>query len=157
MSRLALLLAVVAFTGCGSSNAQPKDDPGAFAVKIVGQIVHNNYSTAWADLHPLDQKVAPYTEYVQCEERSPVIAAPSTVHVVSVGAESVAIGDGSFVESKAVHVRLGFAGGFHVVQTVHLVAERGKWKWVLPPARFRDYQAHKCPVDADSPPPAPTA
>ena len=142
MNRLVLLVAVLAVAGCGgSSNAQPKGDPGAFAVKVVGQIVHNQYATVWSDLHPTDQKVAPSSEYVQCEARSPVIAQPRTMKVLSVGNESVGLGDGSFVESKAVHV----------------VAAHGKWTWILPAWRFRDYKADKCPVDAGSPPPAPTA
>jgi hypothetical protein len=158
MNRFVLLVAVVVVAGCGgSSNAQPKDDPGAFAVKVVGQIVHNQYATVWSDLHPTDQKVAPSAEYVQCEARSPVIAQPRTMKVLSVGNESVALGDGTFVESKAVHVRLAFAGGFNLVHTVHVVAAQGKWTWILPAQRFRDYKANKCPVDAGSPPPAPTA
>ena len=124
MKRLVLLLAAAGLmaAGCGGSNAQPKDDPGAFAVKVVDQIVHNRYSTAWNDLHPADQKVAPSSEYVQCETRSPVLTAPTSTKVLSISSESVGIGDGTFVDSKAVHVRLGFAGGFHLVHTVHVVA-----------------------------------
>ena len=159
MKRLALLLAAVAIavTGCGGSNAQPKDDPGAFAVKVVDQIVHNRYSAVWNDLHPTDQKVAPSSEYVQCETRSPVLTAPRTTKVLSISNESVGIGDGSFVESKAVHVRLGFAGGFHLVHTVHVVAAHGKWTWILPPSRFRDYKVDRCPIDAGSTPPPSTS
>jgi hypothetical protein len=153
MNRLVLLVAVAVVAGCGSSNAKPKDDPGVFAVRVVDQITHNRYTTAWDDLHPTDQKVAPSTEYVQCEQRTPVLTAPLSARVVSVSDESVGIGDGSFVQSKAVHVRLGFAGGFHLVHTVHVVAEDGKWTWILPPWRFRDYRADKCPGDAGSSPP----
>ncbi len=157
MRRVALLLVAVAAAGCGSSNAQPKDDPGAFAVKVVDQIVHNRYDTAWNDLHPVDQKVAPSAEYVQCERRSPVLTVPLSTKVVSIGNESVGLGDGSFVQSKAVHVRLGFAGGFKLVHTVHVVADHGKWTWILPSYRFRDYRADKCPVDAGSSPPPSTS
>ena len=159
MKRLVLLLAAIglAVAGCGGSNAQPKDDPGAFAVKVVDQIVHNRYSAAWNDLHPADQKVAPSAEYVQCETRSPVLSAPTTTKVLSVSSESVGIGNGSFVDSKAVHVRLGFPGGFHLVHTVHVVAANGKWTWILPPGRFRDYKADKCPIDAGSTEPPSTS
>ena len=61
-----------------------------------------------------------------------MLTAPNTTKVLSVSTESVGIGDGTFVDSKAVHVRLGFAGGFHVAHTVHVVAEHGKWTWILP-------------------------
>jgi hypothetical protein len=118
--------------------------------------VHNHYSEVWSDLHPVDQKVAPFNEYVGCETRSPVIAVPRTIKVVHVRAESIGLGDGSFVPSKAVAVRLGFAGGFNVTHTVHVVAEHGKWKWILPSWRFRDYKADRCPTDAGSTP-APSA
>lgn len=159
MKQLLLLLgAVVAVAaGCGGSNAQPKDDPGAFAVKVVDQIVHNRYSSAWNDLHPADQKVAPSSEYVQCENRSPVLAAPTSTKVLSVSRESVGIGDGSFVDSRAVHVRLGFTGGFKLVHTVHVVAAHGKWTWILPPSRYREYRADRCPIDAGSTPPPSTS
>jgi hypothetical protein len=155
MKQLLLLLValVVVVVGCGGSSSQPKDDPGAFAVKVVDQIVHNRYSSAWNDLDPVDQEVAPSSEYVQCENRSPVLTAPTSAKVLSVSSESVGIGDGSFVDSRAVHVRLGFTGGFHLVHTVHVVAAHGKWTWILPPSRYRDYKADRCPVDAGSDPP----
>lgn len=152
MRRVALLAALaVAAAGCGAS-AGPKSDPGIVAKVVLDQIVHNHYTEAWDALHPVDQKVAPRAEYVSCESRSPVIAVPRTVKVVGVGDESVGLGDGKFVESKAVKLRLGFAGGYHLVHTVHLVAAHGKWRWILPPWRYRDYKADRCPTDAGSSP-----
>ena len=148
-----MLAVLVLATGCGGASAQPKDDPSKFAVRILGLIVHNRYSQVWDDMHPADQKVAPFAEYIGCESRSPVIAAPRTVKVLSVDDESVGLGDGTYVESKAVDVRLGFRGGFHLVHTVHVVANGGKWKWILPSWRFRDYKADLCPTDAGSSPP----
>ena len=153
MKRLMLLLLVtVAAAGCGATT-RPKDDPGRFASNVVGLIVHNKYSTVWEDLHPADQKVAPFAEYVGCETRNPVISIPRTVKVLSVNDEAVGIGDGKFVDSKAVDVRLGFAGGFKVTHTVHVVADHGKWTWIIPSWRYRDYKANKCPTDAGSAPP----
>jgi hypothetical protein len=149
VKRLTLVLLAVAAAGCGGTNV-PKGDPGVFASKVIGLIVHNKYSTVWDDLHPVDQKVAPFAEYVGCETRNPVIAVPRTVKVLSVNDEAVGIGDGRFVDSKAVDVRLGFAGGFKVTHTVHVVADHGKWKWIIPSWRYRDYKADKCPTDAGS-------
>lgn len=144
------LLAALALAGCGAG--QPSGDPGAFAARIVQLIVHNQYSNVWADMHPVDQQVAPFGEYIGCENRSPVIAVPRSVKVLTVTDESVGLGDGTFVPSKAVRVRLAFAGGFDVVHTVHVVAHHGKWKWILPSWRFRDYKADRCPTDAGSAP-----
>jgi hypothetical protein len=146
---LALVLA-----GCGgSSSATPKDDPKQVAKNVLDLIVNNHYTEAWDGLHPVDQAVAPRTEYVGCESRSPVIAKPLSVKVVRVKQESIGLGDGKFLDSTAVDLRLGFAGGFHLVHTVHLVANEGKWRWILPSWRYRDYKADRCPTDAGSTPP----
>ena len=153
MTRLAALplLAGVLVSGCGSGGA-PNGDPRPVAAKVVDMIVHNKYSASWDELYSGDQEVAPFAEYVGCETRNPVIAVPRAVKVLSVNDESVGIGDGTFRDSKAVDVRLEFEGGFHVVHTVHLVGEDGKWKYILPSWRYRDYKADRCPTDAGSAP-----
>ena len=153
---VAAALVLLAAAGCGSKKeATPKDDPRKVAVAVMGLITANHYAQAWGDLHPDDQRVAPLAEYVGCETRSPVIVRPRTVKVLSVNEESVGLGNGTFVESTAVDVRLGFAGKFSLVHTVHLVAKDGKWKWILPAWRFRDYKADRCPTDpGSSAPPA---
>ena len=156
MTRIGFLAAamVLVAAGCGSSSAKPMDDPAQVAVGVVDLITRNHYAQAWGDLHPEDQRVAPLAEYVGCESRSPVIVRPLKVKVVSVNDESVALGNGKFVESKAVGVRLAFAGNFSLVHTVHLVASGGKWTWILPARRFRDYRADRCPTDPGSAPPS---
>ena len=151
-----MLIATLLLAGCGS-NGKPNDDPRNVAAKVVRLIVHNKYSAAWEDLYAADQQVAPFAEYVGCETRNPVIAVPRSVQVLGVKDESVGIGNGKFVDSKAVDVQLNFAGGFHVVHTTHVVAEHGTWKWIIPPWRYRDYKADKCPTDAGSAPPPSTS
>jgi hypothetical protein len=149
----ALAVLAAALAGCGgTSSAAPTDDPGAVAKNVLRLIVNNRYTEAWDGLHPADQAVAPRTEYVGCESRSPVIAKPLSVKVVRVVQQSVGLGDGRFLDSTAVDLRLGFAGGFHLVHTVHLIASGGKWRWILPSWRYRDYKADRCPTDAGSTP-----
>jgi len=159
MRRIVPVVALVALAaGCGGHTATPRQDPGQFAVKMVTLIVHNHYAQAWNDLHPADRQVAPLTEYVACESRSPVLTAPTSMKVVGVSDESVGLGNGHFVQSKAVRVRIRFAGQKNVlVHTVHVVDERGGWKWILPSWRFRDYRADRCPIDAGSSPPPTSA
>ena len=57
MTRVApLVLVALVMAGCGATKAaQPKDDPGVFATKVVDLIVHNQYSAAWGDLHSVDK------------------------------------------------------------------------------------------------------
>ena len=71
--------------------------------------------------------------------------------------ESVALGNGRFVDSKAVGVRLGFKDNLTLTHTVHVVSLEGRWRWILPSARFRDYKADRCPLDAGSAPPPQTS
>jgi hypothetical protein len=157
--RIALVVAVAALlAGCGGAGSStPSADPGAFAVNVIKLIVGNSYSRAWQDLHSTDQKVAPLEEYVTCESRSPVLTAPTSMRVVKIADESVGLGNGHFVDSKAVDVRMVFPGQNVLVHTVHVVAERGHWKWILPSWRFRDYRADTCPTDAGSAPPPASA
>ena len=155
---LPLAIGALLLAGCGGGSAAPKDDPGTFAVGVVKLITGNSYSRAWRDMHSADQKVAPLEEYVGCESRSPVLLAPTSMKVVGVSDESVGLGNGRFVPTKAVKVRMVFPGGGNVlVHTVHLVAEHGSWKWILPSWRFRDYRADRCPTDAGSTPPPASA
>ena len=150
MIRAALLaaLALVA-AGCGGSGT-PAEEPGAAATRFLGAIVHNRYDEAWDELYAADRKVAPRAEYVGCESRSPVITAPTKVEVVRVREQSTGIGDGTFVDSTAVALRLRFPGGFQLVHTVHLIRDGDRWRWILPPHRFRDYKADRCPTDPGS-------
>lgn len=146
----ALAALAVAASGCGGGTARPSGDPGAFAVQVVRLIVHNEYARAWAYLDPVDKQVAPLRVYVGCEARSPVATVPRTTKVVRVRDESVGLGNGTFVASKAVDVRLTFTGGT-IVHTVHVVAAGGRWTWILPSWRFRDYRASSCPGAAAPP------
>ena len=151
------IVGVILLVGCGAKSGAPKDDPSKVAVGVLDEIVHNRYGQAWATLHPADQKVASRGEYVGCETRSPVLALPTSVRVVDVKHESVGLGDGTFVDSTAVDLRIGFMGGFHLMHAVHLVATKGAWRWILPPDRYRAYRADRCPTDAGSTPPASTS
>jgi len=153
LAALALLMGAASACGGSSSATQPAGDPKQVAVHVLDQIVHNRYTEAWDGLYAVDQKVAPRGEYVDCESRSPVNATPTSVSVVKVEDASVGLGDGTFVDSKAVSLRLGFTGGFQLVHVVHLVADGGMWHWILPSFRYRDYKADRCPTDVGSSPP----
>ena len=146
MTRLAVLGALCAVAvGCGSSSSTPSADPGPVAITIVQRITHNDYVHVWDDLLSTDRAVAPRKEYVACESSHPVGVVPRALKVLRVHDESVGLGNGTFVPSKAVDVRITFGGGLAITHTVHLVAESGKWRFILPPWRYRDYKADRCP------------
>jgi hypothetical protein len=57
-------------------------------------------------------------------------------------------GISELVSGKAIRVQLTFSGleqPLVVMHTGHAVAVGGRWTWILPPARFADYRAGRCP------------
>jgi hypothetical protein len=136
----------VTLAACGGS-AHGGSHPGgadAFATRVVRLVVESHYAEAWHDLHPADRAVAPQRTYVACEERTAIALAPTQIRAVGSSSDSVALGNGSFVPSRVVRVRIEFPGGFHFVHAVHLVASNGRWTWILPAARYRAYRAGEC-------------
>jgi len=151
----AAIAAVVVATTGGHAAAAPTDDPGAFAVDTVRKIVQNRYADAWDTLHPVDKSVAPKREYVRCENRSRFTATFVRARVGHVGDESVGLGNGRFVDSKAVEVlvtlRAASAPRFVVRHTVHLVVADGKWTWILPAWRYGYFRDDICPTSPSAP------
>ncbi len=140
----ALAALCLAAAGCGGSST-PTAQPGPVAIDVVQRITHNDYTHVWDDLLSTDRTVAPRKEYVACESSHPVGAVPRALRVLKVTDESVGLGNGHYVPSKAVAVRIVFGGGLAITHTVHLVAESGHWRFILPPWRYRDYKADRCP------------
>jgi hypothetical protein len=144
--------AVVALTRSHAA-AAPKDDPRAFAVHVVRLITANRYAEAWETLNPVDQSVAPRAEYVGCEQRTPIVAKLREVRALDVSDDSVGLGDGKFIPSTVVAVRIAFEGddSFAITHAVHLVAVHGRWTWVLPSWRYRSFRANRCATAPSAP------
>jgi hypothetical protein len=126
-----------------------------FAIGVVRQIVQNRYGEAWETLHPADRRVAPKEEYVRCEKRSPFSARFLRARAGRIADESIGLGTGRFVESKAVEVlvRLDSEGvaPFVVRHTVHVVAVEGRWAWILPAWRYGYFRDNVCPTGERAP------
>ena len=143
-------------TGCGASHSStPTADPKQVAVKVLGQIVHNRYTQAWDSLHPSDQDVAPRVEYVSCETRSPVIAVPTSVKVRR-RSQRVGRDRRRLVSSRAPQSTCGSASPAASTSSTPCTWSRrtASGRWILPPTRYRDYKADRCPTDAGSTPAA---
>lgn len=136
---------VLAFTRSGDGPG----DPGRFMTTLVEQIAGNDYSDAWLTLHPAQKQVATRKAYVACESQSPIPGTLASVSVLGVSDEQVKIAGEGTTAGKAVRVRLsiGGVGGDPVVvtHTGHAVAVGDHWTWILPPARFAEYEAGRCP------------
>jgi len=155
----AVAAAVVATRSGGEAVAKaPAAGPLAFAVDVVRLIVQNRYGQAWSALHPADRRVASRSEYVGCENRSRFTARFVRARVAHVADEAVGLGNGRFVQSKAVDVLITLAeegvDPFVVRHTMHVVPSGSKWTWILPSWRYVDFRANRCPNAPHAPSPA---
>jgi hypothetical protein len=124
-------------------------DPAGFLTTVVQQIAGNDYADAWVSLHPAQKLVADRDAYVACESQSPIPGRLASVTVLDVSDEEVRVAGEGTTPGKAVRLKLsiGGLGGDPVVvtHTGHAVAVSGRWTWILPPERFADYEAGRCP------------
>jgi hypothetical protein len=137
--------AVFAFTGRADEGP---GDPAAFMTNLFTEIAGNDYATAWLTLHPAQQRVATRNAYVSCESQSPIPGKLSSVTVVDVSDEDVQVAGQGTAAGKAVRVKLSITGvGDPIVltHTGHAVAVGNRWTWILPPERFAEYKAGRCP------------
>ena len=143
----AAVAAGVVFAFARGSDEGP-GDPGAFMTNLYEEIAGNDYATAWLTLHPAQQRVATRNAYVSCESQSPIPGKLSSVTIVNVSDEDVEVAGQGTSPGKAVRVKLAISGlGDPIVltHTGHAVAVDDHWTWILPPERFAEYKAGRCP------------
>jgi hypothetical protein len=139
-------------TGSSSSKAaKPTDDPVAFLRGVVRKLAANDYDGAWLTLHPAQQRVATRTVYVHCEQLSPIPGHLDSIKLVGTEDERITVpGDSGVVDSKVARFLLTISEPVlkervPVRVTAHAVAVDGRWRWILPAARFAPYRANTCP------------
>jgi hypothetical protein len=140
----------------GGDSARPADDPVVFLRGVVTKIAANDYGAVWQTLHPAQQRIATRDAYVQCEQLSPIPGHLDSIRLVKAATERIAIaGDDGQVESEAATFRVRISepvlnDAVVVPMTVHAVAVKGQWRWILSPKRFELYRSKSC-VGSTSP------
>jgi hypothetical protein len=149
MSRVAVLLAVLALAGCGGDD-EPEEDPGAFATTLVERLDRGESGLAWDALHPRHQEAVTRARYVSCERRDPIDGEVTDISVEGVREEPWPVpGQDREDDSTAVTLRLTLAaqdaapGTFDL--TVHLFPVDGRWTWVIGPEDYERYAGGACP------------
>jgi hypothetical protein len=145
---VAAALAAGLVLGFARGSGDGPGDPAAFMTELFEEIAGNDYATAWQTLHPAQQRVATRADYVACESQSPIPGKLASVTVVDVADEDVQVAGAGTASGKAVRVKLAITGlGDPVVltHTGHAVAVDDHWTWILPPERFAEYEAGRCP------------
>jgi hypothetical protein len=147
---LAAAIGAAIVVAVGRSTGDGPGDPARFMTNLVEQIAGNDYAGAWQTLHPAHQRVATRAAYVDCESQSPIPGKLASVQVIDVRDERVRIaGSPTMSDGKAVRLRVSIAGAGEPVvltHTGHAVAVGGHWTWILPPERFAEYEAGRCPA-----------
>jgi hypothetical protein len=147
--------AVASLTACGGSSTgsepSPNEDPGLFMAALIREKATGQYELAWKSLNPFHQRVAPRTDYIQCENQTVFPGVLKRVEVLRVKDEPVVIaGETHSVASTAVTIRVSVASpGIRkpvvVTDTYHAVPVHGHWTWLLTPQNFAKYKAGRCP------------
>ena len=151
-----MLLALVLGAGVAvpafveAATGKPKADAGRFMVRVVTQVVANDYDAAWATLHPEHKRVAPRSTYVACELRNPVTGVLDKARVLSVASRRFAMpGRTRPVLGKAVRLQITLADPdtneiTRTTQTFHTVAVGSRWTWILPARAYALYRSESC-------------
>src|SRR5262249_25692364 len=68
-----LAVAAAAQVGTASDSTKPSSrDAARFLATVVRQLAASDYAAAWLTLHPVDQALVPFEQYVACESAHPV-------------------------------------------------------------------------------------
>jgi hypothetical protein len=134
----------------GSTSARER--PAAFVSRTVGQIISDDYATAWDALYPGHKAVAPKDEYVACELLTPVGWTLRAAQVVRLASKLRRIpGEPERVPVELVTLRLTIAQPSVRVKNVFVhtftaVAEGDHWSWILTPSKYELYRSNGCGV-----------
>ncbi len=129
-----------------------RERPATFVSRTVGQIISDDYATAWDALYPAHKAVAPKDEYVACELRTPVGWKLRAAKVVRVASELRRIpGEAERVSVELVTLRLTIAepsvrARNVFVHTFTAVAAGDHWAWILTPDKYELYRSNGCGV-----------
>lgn len=148
--RLALLLILLAFTGCGGD-----DDPGdadAFVQALIRDLGSGRTGQAWDLLHPLHRERVPRALYVRCESKDGFGGTVTKIDVLEVKEEPATI-PGQFGERPSTAVTVGITldpaeatEPERFTLTAHVFESGGRWAWVIGPVDYAAYMTGVCPA-----------
>lgn len=153
---LSLIAAATALSSAAAFGAWPNrsapsanDQASTFAVRAVSLLAGNRYASAWLSLHPAHQRVADRAVYSRCESTSSIPGRVQAVSVRSVRDERTLIPGVGYAMTKAVAITVVVVGeaapeGVRVDHVVHVLRAEGRWRWVLPAARYAAYSEGRC-------------
>ncbi|MGL6279516.1 MAG: hypothetical protein ACRC50_08195 [Gaiella sp.] len=147
-----------AATRGGTSSALGSRSPVAFLSGVVRQLAANDYARAYETLVPAQQRLVSRSAYVACESRSPIPGKLTSLDVLGVRNELVAVpgATGAPTLSTAVTFALRITGAGTEVDvrlTAHALRVGARLAWMLPAARLTLNRSPGCgaPVTVGDP------
>ena len=142
----AVALAVVVAAGCGgSSNAVPKEDPGAVMKSVVKHELAGERAITYDMLVREQRKVIDRTLYTKCSP-GPEPGERVSVGIVGVHDQQFEVPALGKTKTKAVSYEIKFNDGSSPIASIgHLIAQEGHWRWTLSAASFNSLSGGNCP------------
>jgi hypothetical protein len=150
---LAVLVAATAAAGAVSSAHAAAPSLASARIFVISEVqakLDGRWGHAWSTLYPAHQRIAVRPVYIRCERSTPFYARTMVFGVVRARRALVRVpGLAERVPGAAVTLRvaLGWYGPrdpIVITPTLHLVALRGGWRWLLSDEMYRVYRTGAC-------------
>jgi hypothetical protein len=142
--------AVCALVAIGSAGAQRRPSPEVSAIHLVRVVMANDYRDAWRLLASAEKKSVPRAVYVGCERRQPIRGRLMRVRAVDVRRRMFPVPGlsgrhGGYAVTLQATIG-GLTGGTTVTTqfVVRVIADHGRYSWVLHQPRFNAYRLGRC-------------
>jgi hypothetical protein len=121
-----------------------------FVLSEVQDKLDGRWGRAWSTLYPAHQRVAVRPVYIRCERATPFFA-PTLVYGIWHVRQTLVRVPGLAQRVRGVAVTLRVALRWYgprdpivLTPTLHLVAVRGGWRWLLSDEMYRVYREGAC-------------
>ena len=141
----ALVLVAIACAGCGGEEDLAAGGPGASQVDLLENLYDGRYERAWADLHPVHQRIAPRARFVRCAGQVAPAGELESIEVLEVFDDDAAIPAIPRADSRAVRLRVTSFEGDTDTFVNHAVRVDDRWRWVLNGKSVEAYRRNRCP------------
>jgi len=133
-------------------HSEPKEGPGDFLRRHLGNELARDFERSWEDLHPAHQLIVTSERYAECRsrlfDRAGVSGVFESFDVLDVYDEPIENPEIPQATSKAVRVRFRIRdrrGTETVEDTLHAAWIGDRWAWYLRAAALRAYEEGRCP------------
>ena len=150
LAALALAGAVVAVAGCGGSSSAtaPAEDPGRVMTAVIRHELEGQLGLSYQLLVRQQRDAVPAKLYANCPSGPRLRRRDVDVDILGVRDEVYTVPALGRTRTKAVSYRMivrAGGDGQRIVDTGHLVAQDGHWRWTLSASTYDSLSRGFCP------------